>query len=172
MKISRKVIFWVGGVIVAVIILSIFLMVTNQPNTRIRTKQNTQSSIKVVNPTGQWQGKQKYSQGGSVTLKVYFLSNNRYRLIETNTVSQYWIRDYSGIYRRSDKKMIFTPKQIKVSTYTSKQALVNKVVATSQEIPQSEFHKQFGNQQHSQLTLQHQQITIIHDHEKIGLHRI
>ncbi|KIS03057.1 hypothetical protein WDC_1352 [Paucilactobacillus wasatchensis] len=105
-------------------------------------------------------------------MKVYFLSNNRYRLIETNTVSQYWIRDYSGIYRRSDKKMIFTPKQIKVSTYTSKQALVNKVVATSQEIPQSEFHKQFGNQQHSQLTLQHQQITIIHDHEKIGLHRI
>ncbi|BAP85890.1 hypothetical protein LOOC260_113540 [Paucilactobacillus hokkaidonensis JCM 18461] len=170
MKLKKKILWWLAGLLLigmAIIIVVIFLNVSSPDKTP--AKQNTNAEATVVQPAGKWSGKQKYPQNESVKLDVTFLSNKQYKLIETNTVSQCWTRTYYGGYHRTGDKIIFTPERITVNTYANKTALKSGSVAATEQIPKDQFHKQFGNQQLSKLTLQHKQIKIVHDHEKIYL---
>lgn len=171
MKIKQK--SWLGliGLLVAIVVLAIsFNFFTASNGTNHSQKQQRTSSKQVVKPEGKWSGKQVYPHKQYVGLTVTFLKNNQYRLVEVNTVSQCWTRTYYGSYQKNKNRLVFTPQKVIVKTFATVAEMKNEDASAQEEIPQAQFHKQFGNQQLSKLILKNHSIQIKHDHEKITLY--
>lgn len=174
MKFRKKHWICIAGlsvVIIAVIIVSLIFFVSPNSKTVSKKEQQQASISEIAQPKGKWSGKQKYPDGQYVSLTVRFLKNRQYRLVEVNTVSQCWTRTYYGSYHKNKNQLVFIPHKIIVRTFITEAEMKTGNSSAQEQIQRAQFYKQFGNQQTSKLTLQHHQIKINHDHEKIVLHR-
>lgn len=171
LKQRKKWLVSIGLVIVGLLIVGGTVTFTHIQH---ETRQADQTSQKQQHPrqvkiVGQWQGKKQYPQHQSVTLKLTMHADHSYQLIEENTVSQCWTRTYKGTYSRHGRQITCEPQTVEVATYASKMALQHGQATAQETIAKDQFAKQFGNQQHSQITVRQQTLSIHHDHEHIIL---
>lgn len=158
-------------VVIAIVIAGASVILFNHGNSRSDSSSSSEESSKitVVHPKGKWSGVKKYPNNQSVTVKFQFKANHQYKLIEENTVSQCWTRTYTGGYTRDGNKITCIPEQVIASTYSSKDAMKKGEASATDTVSKDQFYKQFGNQQHSILTLKRNSIAIVHDEEHITM---
>ena len=135
-------------------------------------RQTVQHHSKKVSIIGKWEGTKKYPDAQAVKIKLTLNRDKTYQLVEENTVSQCWTRTYTGTYKRSGKTITCIPNRVVVATYSSKTALKAHQVSATDTVDKAQFYKQFGNQQHSKITVHQTWMKIDHDHEQIHLTKL